>query len=129
MFDEEFASVIANARADEEAFAIFSEDPDQALLLDDERNIVDSTLSELNSKLTAAGEYTDEMSPSDVEQLIAAIDNAHTHYAAARRSLHRCVCTREQVPRTNLDASYGGSLVWGGNWVDPVDEMHFEYVG
>lgn len=26
-------------------------------------------------------------------------------------------------------ASYGGSLAWGGNWVDPVDEMHFEYVG
>lgn len=78
MFDEEFASAIANARTDEEAFAIFSEDPDQALLLDDERNIVDSTLSELNSKLTAAGEYADEMSPSDVGQLIAAIDNART---------------------------------------------------
>lgn len=23
--------------------------------------------------------------------------------------------------------SYGGHLVWGGNWTDPVDEMHFEY--
>lgn len=49
---------------------------------------------------------------------------------AERHPMHkRDTFTPEQVRKIRLKLlTYGGKIQWGGNWSDPRDEMHFEYV-